>query len=297
MVLGAGPANADKCNGAKTKSIGKKESGLLGCSAKEATKDGVEPACDDKASAKFMKAYDKPTTCAPPAPSEGQCETTADSCQSTIRGLLPDGNGTTPSKCEASRLKAAGKLASAELGCYAKAATKGVAVDPLCISKAQGKFTSAFNKVSGCTGDGNASGIQSDVENDCVNNMVDVSGGDFVVITCGGAAPSTTTTSTTTTTLPPGPCCGIVPTKLSFTTGTGTGNCGTVQASNGSVTKNLACSGLFTGGGSNSVPLPYAVPDMENWLTGVSSCDGPSGALTLDNLTSAQTGSNRRTGS
>ena len=59
------------------------------------------------------------------------------------------------------------------------------------------------------------------------------------------------------------------------------------------MTKNLACSGLFTGGGGNTVPLPYAVPDMENWLTGVSSCDSASGALILDNFTSAQTGSNR----
>ena len=33
MAIGAGPANADKCNGSKIKSIGKKESGLLGCSA------------------------------------------------------------------------------------------------------------------------------------------------------------------------------------------------------------------------------------------------------------------------
>jgi hypothetical protein len=57
------------------------------------------------------------------------------------------------------------------------------------------------------------------------------------------------------------------------------------------VTKQLACGGLFTGGGSNSVPLPYAVPDMGSSLTGVSACSGTS--LTLANLTSAQTGSIR----
>jgi hypothetical protein len=59
----------------------------------------------------------------------------------------------------------------------------------------------------------------------------------------------------------------------------------------GTVTKQLACGGLFTGGGSNSVPLPYAVPDMGSSLTGISSCSGTS--LTLTNLTSAQTTSNR----
>jgi hypothetical protein len=64
-----------------------------------------------------------------------------------------------------------------------------------------------------------------------------------------------------------------------------------VQSSTGATLTNLACSGLFTGGGSNSVPLPYAVPDMGSSLTGVSACSGTS--LTLTNLTSAQTGSIR----
>jgi hypothetical protein len=66
-----------------------------------------------------------------------------------------------------------------------------------------------------------------------------------------------------------------------------------VQLSNGNVSKNLACSGLYTGGGGNTVPLPYNVPDMGNSLTGVSSCNSGTNALTLTNLTSAQTGSNR----
>ena len=199
LTVGAAPAGADKCNGAKVKAIGKKEAGLLGCSAKEATKSGVEPTCDTKVSGKFTKAYDKPTGCSPAAPADTTCETAADTdCQTAIRAVLPDGTGTTPSKCEASRLKAAGKLASAELGCIAKAATKGLPVDSGCMLKATGKFTVAFNKVSGCTGDRNASAIQADVENDCVNNMMDVSGGNFGAITCGAVATTTTTTSTST---------------------------------------------------------------------------------------------------
>src|SRR5436309_2948450 len=103
----------------------------------------------------------------------------------------------------------------------------------------------------------------------------------------------TTTTEAATTTTTLATCCGASPqpSALSFTTSTGTGNCGTVQLSNGSVSKNLACGGLFTGGGGNTVPLPYDVPDMGSSLTGVSSCAGTS--LGLTNLTSAQTGSNR----
>jgi len=88
-------------------------------------------------------------------------------------------------------------------------------------------------------------------------------------------------------------CCGVNPTRLSFTTGIGSGNCGTVQLSNGLLSKNLACSGLYTGGGGNTVPLPYNVPDQGTSLTAVTSCTTGTGALVLGNLTSAQTGSIR----
>jgi hypothetical protein len=185
LAAGVTPAGADKCNGAKVKAIGKEAAAVLGCSAGEAKKSGTEPACDSKVSGRFAKSYDKPTGCSPSAPTDTTCETAVDvACQTAIRAVLPDGNGTTPSKCEAARLKAAGNLASAELNCISKAAIKGIAIDSGCVSKATANFTKAFNKVRGCTGDGNASGIQADVENDCVNNMARVTGGNFAAITC-----------------------------------------------------------------------------------------------------------------
>src|SRR5438132_7969678 len=109
--------------------------------------------------------------------------------------------------------------------------------------------------------------------------------------------PTTTTTTapatTPTTTIPA--CCGFSPrpNRLNFSTITGAGYCGTVQNSLGTVTKQLLCGGLYTGGGSNSVPLPYAGPDMGSSLTGVSACNSGTNTLTLTNLTSAATGSNR----
>jgi len=66
-----------------------------------------------------------------------------------------------------------------------------------------------------------------------------------------------------------------------------------VLLSTGAVQKNLACSGLYTGGGGNTVPLPYAVPDMGSSLTGVTGCNSITGNFNLTNLTSAATGSNR----
>src|SRR5881396_1215543 len=125
----------------------------------------------------------------------------------------------------------------------------------------------------------------------CIPDPTTTLCGCVTVTTTTLSSTTTTTSSVTTTTL--AACCGFSPkpSELSFTTSIGAGNCGTVQNSAGTVTKQLACGGLYTGGGSNSVPLPYAVPDMGNSLTGVSSCSGSS--LTLANLTSAQTGSNR----
>ncbi len=105
---------------------------------------------------------------------------------------------------------------------------------------------------------------------------------------------TTTTTPVTTTTTLGTQCCGFSPkpSELAFTTGIGAGNCGTVQSGTGVTLKNLACGGLFTGGGSNSVPLPYAVPDMGSSLTAVSGCSGT--VLTLANVKSNDAGATNR---
>src|SRR5205809_734460 len=89
--------------------------------------------------------------------------------------------------------------------------------------------------------------------------------------TSSSTSTSPSTSSRTSTSLA---CCGspthnVRPIQLSFTTGFGTGNCGTAVDSNGVTLVNLACGGYYTGGGSNSYPLPFTVPDMGNSLTKV----------------------------
>src|SRR2546425_1027169 len=101
---------------------------------------------------------------------------------------------------------------------------------------------------------------------------------------------STSTSSSTSTTLA---CCGsathnVQPTQLSFTTGIGSGNCGTALNTAGGTFTNLKCGGLYTGGGGNSVPLPYAVPDMGQSFTKVTACSDP--ALTLSGTTPTEAG-------
>jgi hypothetical protein len=101
-------------------------------------------------------------------------------------------------------------------------------------------------------------------------------------------------------------CCTDFPNGfLSFETGLATGNCGVLRnfrCSNdanaacavnsdcpasgvcnevigGGLPLNLECGGLYTGGGGNSVPLPFPVPDMGQSYTRVTSCDPNTGVL------------------
>src|SRR5438552_3922834 len=133
---------------------------------------------------------------------QADCEAIADDWRDQVRAVLPD--GTTPatlSKCESARLKASGKKASVKLGCYAKAATKNVAVDSApggCLDKASINFSKAFAKVTGCTGDGQESAIETKIDTECVAQPVVVNGGGIVTGTCQ-TTPTTTTTNTTTT--------------------------------------------------------------------------------------------------
>src|SRR2546428_495518 len=67
-------------------------------------------------------------------------------------------SGTPAQVCAAAKLKTTGNVASAELGCHAKAAKQGATVDAACLAKADAKLTSGFAKAEargGCpsTGD------------------------------------------------------------------------------------------------------------------------------------------------
>src|SRR5262249_13758768 len=115
-LLLAGPARADKCTGLKLKAIGKREAGLLTCQSKAAQRGdtSILAECEAKVVAKFSASFAKTGTC---SGVQMDCEDIADDCRDKVRAALPDGT-TTASKCEASRLKAAGKKAQKQLRCY-----------------------------------------------------------------------------------------------------------------------------------------------------------------------------------
>jgi len=147
LLLAAGPAAADQCTSAKLKAIANREARFLRCLAKVARfgDPSLEAACDASAEAKFASAFGSAGTC---SGVRSDCESLADDCRDKVRAALPDGtSAASASKCEAARLKAAGKAASRKLGCYAKAARKGVPVDSApggCLDRAQAKFVKAF---------------------------------------------------------------------------------------------------------------------------------------------------------
>jgi hypothetical protein len=112
-----------------------------------------------------------------------------------------------------------------------------------------------------------------------------------------GECPPQPSTTTTTTTLPGGgACCGLpenpstTASFLNFTTSNSPGDCGDLIDAGGMVVANIACAGLYTGGGGNAVPLPYAVPDQGSAVSAITSCAGS--VATIGATTSTDTGSN-----
>ena len=77
---------------------------------------------------------------------------------------------------------------------------------------------------------------------------------------------------------------------LNFSTVNAPGDCGDIIDAGGMVVANVNCAGLYTGGGGNSVPLPYAVPDLGSSVTRITTCTGS--VATVGATTSVETGSN-----
>jgi hypothetical protein len=74
-------------------------------------------------------------------------------------------------------------------------------------------------------------------------------------------------------------CCSK--TLLKFETTLGSGNCGQLKDTTGNKQIDLACGGLYFGGGNDAVPLPATVPDMGLSFTKIGTCNAATGALGL----------------
>jgi cysteine-rich repeat protein len=155
-LLVAGPAGAQptkeslKCSSTKLKIYSKDVASLLKCEEKAVLKgEPVDPAC-------VLKATDKTTDAFAKAELKGGCPTDASTAPieggnllntrarlsayvASVTAALAPNPG--PSKCQASKLKAVGKLTSSLFNCESKAAAKNVAVDQVkCVQKAIDKL-------------------------------------------------------------------------------------------------------------------------------------------------------------
>jgi hypothetical protein len=160
LLLGSAPAVAGQCEASKLKAAATKTVKMAACIAKAVSKgtpsELIQP-CLAATDEKFLNDIAK-------AEAKGSCDLSGDAAtiQDAIAALiilvLP-GNQLTdlgPSTCEANKWKATAKKAKAKLACHAKVETKGGAVDPECLSKAEDNFVKSFAKAdlrAPCAGD------------------------------------------------------------------------------------------------------------------------------------------------
>jgi hypothetical protein len=145
-----------KCSSAKAKSAGKHAAGRGKCVAKAVGKGlPVDPACTAKEDGKLGPAYTKAEAKADCLAPNGDSGAILAKDAALVADLWQavNGTGAGPSKCDSKKVQVATKKAADKAGCYAKAIGKGLPVDPLCISKAETKYSSAIGKnETGTTG-------------------------------------------------------------------------------------------------------------------------------------------------
>jgi hypothetical protein len=111
------------------------------------------------------------------------------------------------------------------------------------------------------------------------------------ITSCNVSSTTTSTSSTTTTSIVIiEPCCFGNP-FVSFRSVLAPGDCGDVVSATGALTTNLQCSGVYSGGGGNSVPLPFVWPDLQQEVLAIACVAGQ--LATVGPTTSTETGSNR----
>jgi hypothetical protein len=179
LAIAAAPARADTCTAAKLMAVGRKEAGLLGCYSRATARGDTAgvATCVATVQGKYGVAFAKAGACSGDAVA---CEAIAEACATVIRHDLSDAGA---SRCEARRLRLAGKSALRKLICNAKAAAKGLSVDAACVQKVEAKFQAAFRRTSGCTGDETT--VQNAIDRNCVEAVrADAKGGGSVGVLC-----------------------------------------------------------------------------------------------------------------
>jgi hypothetical protein len=166
------------CLSAKLEAMGKKEAGLLSCLAAETAKGHATGfgRCIRKVAIKFALAWAKAGTC---GEERTRCECLTEDCAIALRLTLPDSRD----RCEAARLRAAGKQAIQKVRCSAEAVKSGTPVDPACLQRAEANLRAVFARSRRCTGDRTA--VETVVNEQCVTALgADPIGGETIDKLC-----------------------------------------------------------------------------------------------------------------
>jgi hypothetical protein len=283
-------AQSNRCNASKLKFAAAKAGGLALCRAKAVAKGvAVDPICvvkaENKVSAGFVRAESRPPCLT--TGDAGAIEADVDGLLGALASELPDAG---PSRCEGTKWRAAGKKAKGRLLCHSKAVLRAVPVDPACLLKQEAKFAASFVKAESA---GPCPGSASVVE-----GVVDA-GVDDVASALGSGS----------NVCPD--CCAN--TRFSFTTAPGSGVCGAAdpgvcmgptdpgipcttdfECSFPDVCLgDLACGGLYVGGGAVQATLPSTVGDGTQSITKIVNCSPQTTVFYLVATTAAETGSIR----
>jgi ELWxxDGT repeat protein len=170
IALLAGSSHAaSKCAAAKLKATGRKAYCLLKLDSKQTATGQIQDAvkvqkCRDKFSAAFVKA-DGGDDCVNTGDAAA-IETKVDGFVGDAVSALTPGSPPAASRCQAAKIKAAGKKAKCLLGLESKEA-KGGSVDPLKVQACRDKLSAAFEKAekgTDCTTSGDAPTIEAAVD-------------------------------------------------------------------------------------------------------------------------------------
>jgi hypothetical protein len=167
----AAPSDAERCAASKMKAAGNAVYAEAKCQQKAITDEtAVDPACTSAAGTKLSIAYGK-------AEDKGGCLVTGDAAgaQSRVDACVSDlvAAITGDVGCAAVKMKAAGKKTSSKAKCWQKGFLAGGDADPLCLSSAESKFTSAVAKADSlgmCT---DTAPVLEALVDDCISGLVD----------------------------------------------------------------------------------------------------------------------------
>jgi len=204
----ASAATPSKCSSAKLRATSKKASTRAKCYAKAVAKGQmVDGDCLSKASSKFSAGFTRAESkgdCRAPNGDAPAIESKVDSFVDNVRNIV-NSSGQGPNRCDSKKIRAAGKKASNEAKCHAKAVAHGASVDSTCLGKAETKFSSSISKAetaAGCTHTGQTNQLESAVNafiddavselTSCGNGTIDpgedCDDGNIGGATCGGSA-------------------------------------------------------------------------------------------------------------